>query len=102
MSEIDDLLGKPGERVPRVDAADLKVLWDYSQEVLAMHPDATGAAVGAAVWKDMCRPGTDIRAVGYRFTILTMLRCVWVGGEPSENAFKVAAAIDLAWPPVGV
>jgi hypothetical protein len=102
MSEIDDLLGKPGESVPVVDAADLKVMWDYSQEVLAMHPGATGAAVGAAAWKDMCRPGTDIRAAGYRFTILMMLRCVWVGGEPSENAFKVAATIDLTWPPVGV
>jgi hypothetical protein len=74
MSEIDDLLGKPGESVPVVDAADLKVMWDYSQEVLAMHPGATGAAVGAAAWKDMCRPGTDIRAVGYRFTILMMGR----------------------------
>jgi hypothetical protein len=102
MSEIDDLLGKPGESVPAVDAADLKVMWDYSQEVLAMHPGATSASVGAAVWKNVCRPGVDLAAVGYRCTILTMLRSVWVGGEPSENAFKVAARMDLNWPEVGV
>ena len=102
MSEIDDLLGKPGESVPVVDAADLKVMWDYAQKVLAEHPGSTHAAIGAAVWKNVCRPGVDIEAAGYRCTILTLLRSVWIGGEPSENAFKVAARMDLNWPEVGI
>jgi hypothetical protein len=93
MSEIDNLLGKPGESVPVVDAADLKVMWEYSQK-----PDA---ATGMAACKDLF-PNVDLEATGYRLTILRMLRCVWVGGEPSENAFKVAATIDLTWPPVDV
>jgi hypothetical protein len=101
MSEIDDLLGKPGESVPVVDAADIKVMWDYSQEVLALHPRATSVSVGTAVWKNLL-PSADIAAVGYRCGILMTLRSVWVGGEPSETAFKVAARIDLTWPPVGV
>lgn len=94
MSEIDNLLGKPGESVPVVDAADLKVMWEYSQK-----PDA---ATGMAACKDLF-PNVDlVEATGYRLTILRRLQSVWVGGEPSENAFKVAATIDLTWPPVGV
>ena len=42
MSEIDDLrelIGKPGESVPVVDAADIKVMWTYCQELKAQHPE---------------------------------------------------------------
>jgi hypothetical protein len=31
-----------------------------------------------------------------------MLRAAWTLGEPRENAFKVAAKMDLNWPQVGV
>ena len=88
--------------VPVVDAADLKVMWAYSQEVKAQHPGATSVAVGAAVWKNLCSPGADIMAVSYRCGILMMLQSAWTGGQPSENAFKVAARIDLNWMQVGV
>jgi hypothetical protein len=104
MSEIDDLLGKPGESVPVVDAADIKVIWDYSQKLKAEHPD--GVAVGEGVWKQLLAPGVDIRAVGYRCSMLSMLemmlRPAFTGGEPTENAFKVAARMDLNWMQVGV
>ena len=106
MSEIDDLselLGKPGESVPVVDAADLKTMWAYGQKLKAEHG---GMAVGMSVWKELLAPGVDIKAVGYRIGMLSMLemmlRAAWTLGEPSENAFKVAAKMDLNWPQVGV
>jgi hypothetical protein len=108
MSEIDDLselLGKPGESVPVVDAADLKTMWTYCQQLKAEHPEG-GVAVGVSVWKQLLAPGVDIKAVGYRFGTLSildrMLRPAWAGGAPTENAFKVAAKMDLNWARVGV
>jgi hypothetical protein len=63
-------------------------------------------AVGASVWRQSFAPGVDIRAVGYRFGMLSFfemkLRAAWTLGEPSENAFKVAARTDLNWMQVGV
>jgi hypothetical protein len=104
MSELDALIGKAGEPVPVVDAADIKVMWTYGLELKAQHPG--GVAVGMDVWKQLCSPGADIRAVAYRYGMLglleMMLRAAWTGGELSENAFKVAARMDLVWMPVGV
>lgn len=106
MSEIEDLselIGTPGESVPVVDSADLKTMWAYGQKVKAEH----GAmAVGRSVWKQILAPGVDIKAVGFRVGMLSMLemmlQAAWTLGEPSENAFKVAAKMDLNWPQVGV
>ena len=107
MSEIDDLselLGKPGESVPVVDAADLKMVWTYGQTLKVEHGE--GVAVGMSVWKQLLAPSVDIRAIGYRLGMLSMLemmlRAAWIVGEPSENAFKVAARMDLNWPQVGI
>jgi hypothetical protein len=107
MNEIDDLselLGKPGESVPVVDAADLKMVWTYCQELKAQH--GGGVAVGMSVWKQLLAPGVDIRAIGYRLGMLgmleMMLRAAWSLGEPSDNAFKVAARMELKWAQVGV
>jgi len=108
MSENDDLselLGKPGESVPVVDVADLKAMWNYGQILKAEHPEG-GVAVGMSVWKQVLPPGVDIRAVGYRLGMLNMfemmLRAAWTIGEPSDNAFKVAARMELKWAEVGV
>ncbi len=108
MSEIDDLselLGKPGESVPVVDAADIKVMWTECQKLKAQYGEG-GVAVGASVWKELLPPGVDIRAVGYRLGMLgsfeMKLQAAWSLGEPTENAFKVAARMDLNWPQVGV
>jgi hypothetical protein len=111
MSEIDDLselTGKLGESVPVVDAAGIKVMWTYCQTLKAEHPECAEGrvAIGVSVWKQILAPGVDIRAVGYRVGMLSMLemklRAAWTLGEPSENAFKVAAKMDLNWPQVGV
>lgn len=104
MNEIDILRGKAGEPVPVVDVADMKVVWTHGKELQARHPG--GVAVEMGVWKPLCSPGADIRAVSYRCSMLgmleMMLRAAWTGGELSENAFKVAARMDLEWMAVGV
>ena len=105
MNEIDDFFGKPGEPVPVVDAADLKATLAYGRELAARYPGVVGA-IGLGVWKQLCKPGADIAAIAYRNGILRMLememRAAWTGGELSENAFKVAAKMDLKWMAVGV
>jgi hypothetical protein len=99
MSEIDVFFGKAGEPVPVVDVADMKVMWTHGQELKAQHPE--GVAVEVGVWKQLCSPGADIRAVSYRCQMLglleMMLRAAWTGGELSVNALKVAARMDLHW-----
>jgi hypothetical protein len=104
MSEIDVFFGKAGEPVPVVDVADIKVMWAHFRELKEQHP--RGVAVEAGIFKQLCSPGADIRAVSYRCQMLglleMMLRPVWTDGEISANAFKVAARIDLHWMAVGV
>jgi hypothetical protein len=79
-------------------------MWAHYQESKAQHPG--GVAVGVDIWRPLCSPGADIRAVWYRCSMLglleKMLRAAWAGGELSENTFKVAARIDLEWMAVGV
>jgi hypothetical protein len=105
MKEIDDFFGKPGEPVPVVDAADLKAMRAYGRELAARYPGVVGA-IGLGVWKQICKPGADIAATAYRSSVLKMLEmemcAAWTGGELSENAFKVAAKMDLKWMAVGV
>lgn len=103
--ELDALIGKPGEDVPTVDPADLKALWTYSQQLREQHPSG-GVATGIEVFKHMCSPGADTRAVAYRSAMLGMLagmlESAWPGGQASESAFKVAARMELKWMAVGV
>jgi hypothetical protein len=104
MSEIDAWIGKAGEPVPVVDVADIKAVWAHGRELKALHPG--GVAVELDVWKQVCSPGADIRAVTHRCQRLGLwewlLRPAWTGGNLSENAFKVAARIDLCWMAPGV
>jgi hypothetical protein len=104
MNEINGFIGKAGEPVPVVDVADIKVMWTHSQELKAQHPG--GSTVSVDIWKQLCSPGADVRAVFYRCSMLglleMMLRAAWTGGELSENAFKVVATMDLDWMQVGV
>jgi hypothetical protein len=104
LSEIEVLTGKAGGPVPvELDVADIKVMWTHCQELKARHPG--GVAVEVGIWRRLCSPGANIRAVSYRCGMLglleMMVRPAWTGGE-SENAFKVAARMDLDWMLVAV
>ncbi len=104
MSEIDAFFGKAGEPVPVVDVADIKVMLAHFQKLKAQHPG--GVAVEVGIFKQLCSPGADIRAVSYRCQMLGLLemilRPVWTGGELSVNALKVGARMELHWIAVGV
>ena len=104
MPELDLLIGKADDPVPSVDPADLKKLWTYSQEVRAKYGNRC-VATGIEVLKLMCSPGADTRAVSYRCSMLglleMMLESAWAGGQLSENAFTVAAQMELKWMGVG-
>lgn len=80
-------------------------MWDHLQELKAQHPRG-GVGVEVGIWKQLCSPGADIRAVSYRCQMLglleIMLRAAWTGGELSANAFKVAARMDTHWMAVDV
>lgn len=102
--DFDQLFGKPGESVPAVDPADLKVLWTYGQELHRKYPNG-GVATGLEVFRHMCSPGADTRAVLYRCSMLNlleaMLESAWPGGQLSETALTVAAQMELKWMGVG-
>ncbi len=103
-SEIDALMGKAGDPVPVVDVADIKAVYAHGRELRAHHPE--GVAVEIGVWKRVCSPGADVRAVAYRCQRLCvfewLLRPAWIGGEFSERAFEVSAKMDLRWIAPGV
>jgi len=103
--ELNALIGKPGEAVPTVDAADIKALWKFQQELAAQHPDS-GVAIAIGVINHICSPGADARAVSYRAGMLGLLhnliKPAFAGSEPTESAFKVAARMELKWMGVGV
>jgi hypothetical protein len=107
MSEIDALIDKAGEPVPIVDVADIKAVWARCRELRTQHPAGGGMAlVELGVWKQVCSPGADIRAVTHRCLRLglweMLLRPAWTGGDFSESAFKVAARMDLHWMAPGI
>jgi hypothetical protein len=96
--------GRPGERVPEVGAEDLKALWRVQQEVQARHP-GTQVGTGMDIAQQICKPGADIQAIGYRLGMLWLMSQV-VGerfsqftkdGQPSDAAFRAAAKIPVAW-----
>ena len=105
MSEVEFLIGKAGEPVPVVDAADIRAMWTFSRELKSRNGDRV-MATSVDIWKQVCQPSADIRAVAYRHSMLwlleRMLRAAWTGGELNDNALKVAARMDLKWMPVGV
>ena len=105
MPELNALIGKPAEAVPTIDAADIKALWNYHQDLGVRHPEG-GVAIAIDVLKHICNPGSDTRAVAYRCAMLSllagMLEAAWPGGQPSDTAFKVVARMELKWMGVGV
>jgi hypothetical protein len=108
MEDVDEVMrklrGKPGEPVPVVDFADMRAVWAFVQDVQKRHPE--GIAIGMGAYKSVCSPGADIRAVGYRLSMLGLLehflQPAYTGGQWSEAALKAAAKMELTWLPVGV
>jgi len=99
-----DLDGKPGEPVPAVDFADMKAMLAFMEDVKKRHPEGR-VVIGEGIWRSVCSPGADIRAVSYRLDMLWVLELLlqpaYSGGEWTDAALKAAATIEMTWVQVG-
>ena len=101
--------GNPGEPVPKVDPQDLKTLWQKQQELQARHPGEQ-VAMGMGLAEQICKPGADIPALGYRATILWLLSQIererfaafTKDGQPIDAAFRAAAKVPVEWMGEGI
>ena len=102
---LQAFLGKPGTPVPEVNAADLQLMWRYTRDLKARHPEGDVAA-GVEIWRKLCSPGANISALTYRLGMVGLLEMTlgptWRGGQLSDAALKVAARMPLEWLRVGV
>jgi hypothetical protein len=96
--------GMPGEPVPEVDAEDLKILWQKQQELQARHPGGQ-VGIGMDLLQQICKPGADIHALGYRASLLWLLTQIAgkefapfvKDGQPIDAAFRAAAKVPAEW-----
>lgn len=107
MKEPPQFGGKPGELVPVVDPEDLKIAWQIQRTAHANSP-GKNVAVGFDVFKQACKPESDIQAVGYRTMLVWMMNHIapqqlapfMQDGEPNDSVFRAAATVPAEW--VGV
>ena len=96
--------GNPGEPVPEVDPQDLKTLWQEQQELQARHPGEQ-VAMGMGLAEQICKPGADIPALGYRATMLWLVSQIarerfaafTKDGHPIDAAFRASAKVPVEW-----
>src|ERR1700690_2756442 len=101
--------GMQGEPVPQVDPEDLKILWRAQQELQARHPGGQ-VAVGSELLQQICKPGADIQALGYRASLMWLLTQIAPeqfipfvkDGQPIDAAFRAAANIPAEWMEPGI
>ena len=94
----------PGEAVPEVDPEDLKTLWQEQQELQGRHPGKQ-VAMGRDLAEQICKPGADIPALGYRASMLWLLSQIarerfepfTKDGQPIDAAFRAAAKVPVEW-----
>ena len=104
MSDAPPFWGPPGDRVPVVSPADIKIVWEIQRDVEQRNPGQQ-VAIGAEFIRASCSPGADIRAVSYRATMVRMLLHVapdqfasWrVGDNSAPAVLEVAATIPMTW-----
>jgi hypothetical protein len=101
--------GQPGTPVPEVDPADIKIVYNVNCEVQAARPGES-VAIDVEVFKRICSPGANVRAVSYRTATIHLLKMLspdllseWrKDGQMDERVFRAAATIPLNWQKVGV
>jgi hypothetical protein len=101
--------GQPGEPVPEVDPQDLKATWEFHQKLQGEHPGEQ-VATGVGVAQAICKPGADIRAVGYRSTTIWIMSRFapeqiapfMKDGQPTDAVFRAAAKVPLEWMGAGI
>jgi hypothetical protein len=109
MEESPNFAGKPGEPVPQVDSDDLKTVFEFVREAAKDHP-VGGFGFSAKICKEILKPGADIRAVSYRFMMLSGFLSVapehlapWMkDGQLDDIVFREAAQIPMEFMGAGV
>jgi hypothetical protein len=98
--------GEPGQPVPQVDPGDLKAAWKLFQDC-----GANGAVgTGVDLLRQICKPGADMAAIGYRAAMLNLLTRVaperlepWCkDGRLDDGVLRAAARVQLEWMGVGI
>jgi hypothetical protein len=100
--------GNPDEQVPRVDPDDLKTVWQFRQG--SLQRSEWPVATGADFLRQLCKPGADVKALGYRAMMLSLLiqhaqeqLAPWnTDGKLDDNVFRAAAEIPMQWIGVGI
>jgi hypothetical protein len=98
--------GAPGTPVPQVDPRDVKTIWAKQRDIERRHPGQL-CAVAAATY---IKPDANVQAVGYRATMLEMVRHVapdllkpWTTEDGLEDVvFRAIAEIPMEWIGEGV
>jgi len=101
--------GEPGEPVPEVDPEDIKSIWREQQELQARFPGEQ-VATGMGWGEQLCTPGANIQAVGYRTTLIWMMTQFapeqiapfLQNDQPTDGVFRAAAKVPLEWMGVGI
>jgi hypothetical protein len=111
--------GAAGTPVPEVDPADTRAIYDYQRELLKDCP--SGCFTGMEIYKQICKPGSDVMATVYRmqqFGVLKMVvsqlsesahesvdefkRLVPLLDEHPDAVCRVTATLPMEWMGVGV
>jgi hypothetical protein len=101
--------GQPGEPVPEVNPEDLKALWQEQQRIEARHPGKL-VATGRGVAEQICQPGADIQALGYRAGMVWLLSQIarerfsvfTKDDQPIDSVFRAAAKVPVEWMGEGI
>lgn len=108
--ESQAMFGTPGEPVPRVNASDIKAVWQLGggceARAMAHNPEFKRGqlAIGSDLMKRVISPEADVRAVSWRGMRLGMLMMRLGKGDvqPPAILFSIFAKVPMKWWEVGV
>jgi hypothetical protein len=100
-------LKDPNNAIPIVDPADIKALWQQSED-LEGQPREPGSMLMIYRTAVACSPGADIASIVYRLGMLELAKTamglnlrVSLDGEPTDAVFKAFATISMLGIPEG-
>jgi hypothetical protein len=101
--------GEPGEPVPEVNPEDIKATWQFQREIEARNPGQQ-VATGMGLVEQLCSPGANIPAVGYRAALIWMMTQFepekiapfLQNGQPTDGVFRAAAKVPMEWMGAGI
>ncbi len=107
--------GEPGTPVPPVDFEDLKVVCQLFHETAKAHPGEQ-FAIGRGVFEQVCKPGADLDAIGFRGGKLGLIPIlanfgaipedvvdtIMPNGQFTDAALRAMAQLPMEWIETGV